>query len=203
MGRGGAVARAGGLVAASALWAAALLAAPAGAREGAVWVVAPERSEIAFEFELNGKAAEGAFTRFAGEGRFDPEAPEQARLDLRIRAESIDLGLALFTAYAGSEEWFDSDDHPELRFRLDRLAPEGRGVWRAVGALTVKGRTRPAEGLLELDFAGGRARAWGRLEVDRAAYDLGLGPSAGVAEVSRKVAVRFDLAAYPADREGD
>ncbi len=183
--------RARHLMAAAAVW---LAASATGRAEPTRWVVAPERSEIAVAFTLNGKEARGVFQSFSGSGRFAPDAPERAELEIRIDAASIDLGIALFSAYAGSEEWFFVEAHPEVVFRLDRLEPDGDG-YRAIGALTIRGVTLPARGRLGLEVAGDEARARGALAVDREAYNLGLGPSSVLAEISEYVDVRFDLAA--------
>lgn len=176
-------------------------AVPAAAADPAEWHVTPERSAILFDFELNGEPRRGSFARFEGEGRIDVGDPASAAFELRIVAGSIDLGNRLFSAFATSAEWFDASNHPKMRFRLHRLEPLGRGRYEAVGDLTIRGRTLPAAGSLRLDFADGTARAEGRLDIDRTAYLLGVGPSALVVDVSPSVTVRFDLRARPAAQE--
>ncbi len=178
----------------------ALLAGAAAAEAPRGWEVVPAASEVAFDFVLDGKPRRGRFTRVSGDGRFDPEAPQAAELTIRIASASIDLGNGLFSAFAQSAEWFDAKNHPEVVFRLARLEPIGDGRFAALGDLSIKGRTRPARGELALEIGAGRARATGRLEVDRVDYLLGVGPSALVVDIDREVAVAFDLAARPAGR---
>ncbi len=178
------------------------LALPAGASAelGSSWAVLPDASSVRFDFVLDGKPRSGRFVRVEGEGRFDPERLLEAELTIRISAASIDLGNALFSAFAQSAEWFDARTHPEVVFRLTRLEPLGPGLYAALGDLSIRGRTRPARGELALEIEGGQARAVGRLDVDRLDYLLGVGPSALVVDIDRQVTVAFDLAAKPAGR---
>ena len=176
------------------------LPAASAAEPGPRWEVVPDASLVAFDFVLDGRARSGAFARVTGEGRFDPDAPEEADLTIRIEASSIDLGNGLFSAFAQSAEWFDAKAHPEVVFRLASLEPIGGGRFAALGDLSIKGRTRPAEGELALEIGAARARATGRLNVDRVDYLLGVGPSALVVDIDREVSVSFDLAARPAGR---
>ena len=177
----------------------ALIIVPATAR-AMVWTVAPEQSRVLFEYQRNSQPAEGRFTEFAGKGMFDPDAPGDATLELRIESASIDLDDALASAFATSAEWFDSANHPLVVYRLLKLTPEGGDSYHAVGELTIRGRTRPIESTITLEIGDGNraAHASGSLWMDRRDYLLGVGPSALFVDIGREVAVHFDLTAHPA-----
>lgn len=162
------------------------------------WAVAPEDSRIVFRYEADGAPAEGVFTRFSGEGTFDPAAPGDATLELRIESASIDLDDARASAFATSAEWFDSANHPHIVYRLIGLTPLGGTGYRAVGELAVRGRTRPITTVIELEIGEEVARASGTLEIDRKDYGLGAGPISLFVEIGREVAVRFELVARAA-----
>lgn len=166
----------------------------AGAAE---WALVPERSSVTFEYSRNGKPAEGLFARFRGEGKFSPDAPGAATLELRIESASIDLGDPLASAFATSVEWFDAANHPEVIYRLASLVPLGADRYEATGELTIRGRTSPVSSTITLVVNEASARAEGLLKLDRLDYKLGVGPSALFIEIGREVAVRFDLTALP------
>ena len=165
---------------------------------GAVeWALVPERSNVTFEYARNGKPAEGRFAHFRGEGKFSPDAPGAATLELRIESASIDLGDPLASAFATSVEWFDAANHPVVIYRLASLVPLGADRYEATGELTIRGRTRPVSSTITLVVDDASARAEGLLKLDRIDYRLGVGPSALFIEIGREVAVRFDLTALP------
>jgi polyisoprenoid-binding protein YceI len=172
-------------------------AAAAGA-EPALYRVASDRSAIAFVYALNGRPAEGAFRQMTGEGRFDPEAPETARLLLEIDVKSLDLGDLLATVFALSGDWFDADQHPVARYRLARLTALGGDAYEALGDLTIKGRTQVMRTPLTLTVGPDAARARGALTFDPRDFGVGVGPTALFVSVGTEVAVRFDLVAAPA-----
>ncbi|MGF1447292.1 MAG: YceI family protein [Pikeienuella sp.] len=188
-----------GLLAAPAMSGSAAEEVPGLPVPGSAWIVDPARSEIAVRFAVNGSPLGGRFTEFSGAGRFVTGDPSRAELRLAIAAASLDLGIGIFSRYAAeAEEWFDAQTYPEVVFDLERLEPGDAGSrYLAIGGLTIKGQTLPAQGRVTLAVENGTARATGELTVDRAAYDLGLGPSAAIAEVSEVVAVRFALEARP------
>ena len=128
---------------------------------------------------------------------FDPDAPGEAALELRIESASIDLDDALASAFATSAEWFDSVNHPLVVYRLLKLTPESGDDYHATGTLTIRGRTRPIETTIALEIGDGEAHAAGSLRLDRTDYWLGVGPSALFVDIGREVAVRFDLIARP------
>ncbi len=157
----------------------------------------PERSRIGFEYLRNGQPARGIFARFDGEGLFSSAEPEAATLELRIESASIDLDDGLASAFATSAEWFDAATHPLVTYRLTALRPLDGDRFRALGDLTIRGRTRAVRTEITLTIDGTEARAEGVLELDRRDYGLGVGPSALFVEIGGAVAVRFDLTAIP------
>jgi polyisoprenoid-binding protein YceI len=180
----------------TAVVAAALLMAPAAA-VAASWTIVPADSRIAFDYMRAGKPAEGRFTRFAGNGTFDPAAPEDATLELRIESASIDLYDTTASAFATSAEWFDSANFPQVTYRLLHLSPEGGDRYRAEGELTIRGKTRMIATTIVLDIDDAAARAVGSLQLDRTDYWLGVGPISLFVDIGREIAVRFDLVARP------
>jgi len=76
-----------------------------------------------------------------------------------------------------------------------RLAPLDPPLYRATGDVTIRGETRALTTPVRLAFEEGRARASGRLEIDRTDFGLGVGPVSALVTVGERVTVAFDLVA--------
>ena len=175
------------------------LALAAGMAEAVDWRVDSARSKIAFEYLRDGAPARGVFTEFSGEGSFDPTAPGTAELDLWIESRSIDLYDALASAFATSAEWFDSKNHPQVHYKLVRLTPLGSDEFEAYGVLTLRGQSKYLTSRLKLLINESVALAQGAIEINRADYLLGVGPSAAFVDIGPEVTVSFDLVAQRGD----
>lgn len=162
------------------------------------WVVDPAHSAIRFEYLRDGAVAGGVFTRFSGQGQFDPADPATARFSLVIDSASIDLGVDVHSAFATSAEWFDAANHPEVTYVLNGLDPQGEAGYLAIGDLTIRGVPVTLRTPVELVIGDETARASGALAVMRRAYGLGVGPSDLVLDIGDRVTVHFDLVARPA-----
>lgn len=161
------------------------------------WNIDRDKSEIEFEYLRAGEPTKGIFAKFSGYGTFDPANPSAARMSLSIDTTSIDLYDTMASAFATSAEWFDSKNHPKVEYQLTGLEPLGDDVYRATGKLSMRGETKPIVAEIKLIVNEKSAEASGRLEVVRADYLLGVGPSAAFVEIGPNVVVSFDLLARP------
>jgi polyisoprenoid-binding protein YceI len=59
-----------------------------------------------------------------------------------VAAASVDTKISKRDAHLRSAEFFDSDTHPGIIFRVDGIAPTPQGV-TVTGTLTARGQTRP------------------------------------------------------------
>ncbi len=163
----------------------------------AQWVIVPEQSRVLLDYERDGQWAEGEFARFEGTGAFDPGAPNDANLDLRVESASIDLNDNLANALMTSAEWFDCDNFPLMTYRLMSLTPEGGNNYRAVGEVSIRGRTQPIETTVIVEIGSGDIEISGTLNLNRKDFRLGTGFSSLFLDIGREVAVRFELTARP------
>jgi len=183
------------LAIAGALLAATGVAAPASA---AVWSIAPEESEVLFDYVRNDKPDTGRFVRFEGEGTFDPMEPEAATLEIRIESASIDVEDTVVANFATTAEYFDSETYPHVIYRLLQLTPQGENRYLAEGELTIRQWTRKTSTEVNLEISGDTAHATGTLRVRRKEYHFGVGPTSLFVDLGPEIAVRFDLTAHPA-----
>jgi len=113
---------------------------PADQLEKGTWILDPERSSVEFRVPLLYGVigtVKGRFTRYRG--TLDLEA--RPAIELTIDAAGIRTGNAKRDAHLRSADFFDADEHPEVRFESESAALDGetlhvRGALRAAGAST-------------------------------------------------------------------
>jgi polyisoprenoid-binding protein YceI len=124
---------------------------PANELEKGTWILDPERSSVEFSAPL----LYGVIGRVKGgfglyRGTLDLDA--RPAIELTIDAASIDTGNAKRDDHLRSADFFDVDEHPEVRFESEMVALDGeelrvRGTLRAAGGsapLDVHATVRPA-----------------------------------------------------------
>ena len=105
------------------------------------------------------------------------EDPTESRVDVTIRAASIDTGDAQRDDHLRTSDFLDVETHPSLEFHSTSLRRRGDD-WQVEGDLTIRGVTRPVT--LDLEFEGAVQDPWGltrigcsaTTEVDREDFGL-------------------------------
>jgi polyisoprenoid-binding protein YceI len=123
------------------------------------WAVDPVHSSVGFEVKHM------VVSTFRGNfGQFDAqlEASEDgSKLVGTARPESIDVRDENLAAHLASEEFFDAERYPEIRFESQSIRVGDDGEVLAEGDLTIKGHTQAVQALGHLthiaeDIAGGQ-----------------------------------------------
>lgn len=157
------------------------------------WVVVPDQSTITLRVGTPVGQRTGRFTRWTGDIRFDPEAPETAQVDIDVEAASLRMDDARLTATAVGGGFLDSGRYPRVIVRLTGLEPAGGSSFTARANITMKGVTRPVVFPVTLRSTPGAAQMTGGFSVDRAAFGIGTrGPWNGL--IGRQVRVDVSLA---------
>jgi polyisoprenoid-binding protein YceI len=153
------------------------------------WRVDPAHSRAGFRVrKLGGHVVEGAFGDLDGEVMV---AGRELTAAGSVRVASIRTGNADRDAHLRAPSFFDADGHPEIHFEARGAVPVGRRSWRVDGALTIRGRTRPAR--LSATQVGPE-RLLVRGEIDRREFGLTWGRMIeATAAVSPTVALELDL----------
>ncbi len=149
----------------------------------------------------------GSFNDFAGTGHFDAEDPTASRVELTIQAASIDTRNADRDAHLRSNDFFDMEHHPEIRFVSTAVEPIDPEHYRVTGDLTIKGVTKPV--VVELEYAGAAVDPFGNQRVgfegsatvNRKDWGVNWNAAleAGGVLVSEKVTLEFEVSAVRAD----
>jgi len=120
-------------------------------------------SKVAFVgAKVTGKH-DGSFGDFAGTLYVPADKLEDGRVDVTLKSASIEADEAKLTKHLKSEDFFDVEKFPEVRFVSTRVTPqkgEGGATHEVTGNLTMHGVTkaitfpatlRSAEGAVEVD----------------------------------------------------
>jgi polyisoprenoid-binding protein YceI len=148
----------------------------------------------------------GSFQEFEGRGYFDADDPTRSHLQLEIKATSIDTGNADRDAHLRSNDFFDMDNYPEIRFVSTSVERVDREHYNVTGDLTIKGQTRavtvPFEvsGPVQDPWGNQRIGLEGRAEINRKDWGVNFNVAleAGGLLVSEKINLEFDVAAVKA-----
>lgn len=87
----------------------------------------------------------GRFTDFDGTIYGDPNDPENARVEVTIRADSIDTRNDQREAHLKSADFLDVEQYPEITFRSTRVERVSKDHFKVVGDLSIRGTTKEVE----------------------------------------------------------
>lgn len=148
----------------------------------------------------------GAFNEFEGTGFLDGENPANTTVEVTIQAKSIDTRNEQRDGHLRSNDFFDMETYPEIRFVSTEARQIDDSTFELTGDLTIKGVTKPVtvpfsfEGAATDPFGNQRVGFEGQVTVNR--KDWGVNWNAaletGGVLVSEKVTLEFELSAIKA-----
>jgi polyisoprenoid-binding protein YceI len=104
----------------------------------------------------------GAFKDFEGTAHIDTATPANSKVELTIKAESIDTGVEDRNGHLRSADFFEVETHPEITFSSTDVQRDGDD-WTITGDLTIKGNTKPIT--VEFESTGSARDPFGNLRV--------------------------------------
>jgi polyisoprenoid-binding protein YceI len=144
----------------------------------------------------------GAFKEFEGTAHVDTANPANSKVQVTIKADSIDTGVADRDAHLRSADFFEIDSHPEITFTSTDVQRDG-DTWTITGDLTIKGITKPVT--VEFESTGSARDPFGNLRIgfegqtSISRKDWGLTWNAALETggflVSDKIKLEFDISA--------
>jgi polyisoprenoid-binding protein YceI len=104
----------------------------------------------------------GAFTEFSGQATTEAGL-RNARIEVSMKAASIDTGSADRDGHLRSGDFFSSDEHADLTFVSTSVEAVDADTLRVAGDLTIKGVSRPVS--IDFEYAGAATDPFGNLRV--------------------------------------
>ncbi|WP_262322303.1 YceI family protein [Acidiferrimicrobium sp. IK] len=145
----------------------------------------------------------GSFNEFEGSGYFDAANPGNSKLQLSIKAASIDTRNSERDTHLRSNDFFDMDAYPQITFSSTSVEQTGEGLFRVTGDLTIKGVTRSVT--IDFEYTGNAVDPYGNQRigfegttvVNRKDWGVNWNAAleAGGVLVSEKVTLEFDVSA--------
>jgi polyisoprenoid-binding protein YceI len=105
----------------------------------------------------------GSFNEFAGTGFLDVENPANSRVELTIQAASIDTRNADRDAHLRSNDFFDMDTYPEIRFVSTATDNVDADHFQVTGDLTIKGVTKAVT--VDFEYSGAAVDPYGNQRI--------------------------------------
>jgi polyisoprenoid-binding protein YceI len=131
---------------------------------------------------LNTSWSFGRFNDIQGSFQIDAKDPSKSRVEVTIRAESIDTGNKQRDDHLRSPDFFDVKQFPTATFTSKKVTPKGGKEFSVAGDLMIHGKTKPVT--IEMEYTGstehpkaGRvAGFFGTLKIKRLDYGIAYMP---------------------------
>ncbi|WP_392543186.1 YceI family protein [Oryzobacter telluris] len=160
------------------------------------WAIDPTHSEVGFVARhLMVSKVRGSFTDVAGTVVVKDDVTDSVA-DVTIKTDSVSTGTADRDGHLRSADFFDVENHPEIRFVSTSF--DGTVL---KGDLTIKGVTNPVS--LDVDYNGVATDPWGNTkaafeaegDIDRTQWGLNWNAAleAGGVLVSEKIKLKLDV----------
>lgn len=122
-----------------------------------IWTIDPAHTDVEFAVKhMMIATVKGRFSDIKGTAEV-PEAGEPT-INVTIRVGSIDTRQEQRDAHLRSPDFFDVENHPEMRFVSTKTVSAADG-WKISGNLTIKGVTKPVT--LDVTNEGTGRDPWG------------------------------------------
>ncbi len=184
------------------------MTAPAAESITGTYTIDPTHSRVGFSARHAMVAkVRGSFKEFEGSGYFDATDPTNSNLDITIAAVSIDTRNEDRDAHLRSNDFFDMEQYPEIRFKSTGVEQVNGDQYKVTGDLTIKGVTKPV--VLDVEYAGTSVDPYGnrRIGLEGGAtikrkdwgVNWNVALEAGGVLVSEKVNLEFEVSAIRTD----
>ena len=132
------------------------------------YTVDKQHSEATFQVRHLISRVSGKFEDFDGTVTLDPQKPGASSVEFKIKASSINTGVADRDNHLRTADFFDAGKYPEITFKSTSIKPSGKkNVYNVTGNLTMRGVTKQVT--LPVTFLGFIKDPWGN---EKAGFSL-------------------------------
>jgi len=167
------------------------------------YLISPDLSSVTFTvYKWTILKEQGRFRNVSGEIHYDPARPQDSRVDITVQTASLDTNNTGRDGVLRSDDFFDVERFPTMRFVSRRVEPRSDRTLEVSGDLTIRGVTKPLQVLVTVNGVNTVANV-GRLagfettfHIDRTDFGVnGTQWSGGNLLISRDVEVHLAIAA--------
>ncbi|NLD76654.1 MAG: YceI family protein [Acidimicrobiales bacterium] len=105
----------------------------------------------------------GSFTEFEGSGHLDASDPSKSSVSMTIQAASIDTRNADRDGHLRSNDFFDMEKYPEIKFVSTSVEQTADDEFTVTGDLTIKDVTKPVS--VEFEYSGSAVDPYGNTRI--------------------------------------
>lgn len=117
------------------------------------WAIDPAHSEIQFKVKhLVISTVTGKFHEFSGSIETENGDFTDATAEFSAKTASVSTGNADRDAHLKSDDFFNSENYPELKFKSAEIKKSGEDTYKLIGDLTIRDVTKKVE--LEAVYGG-------------------------------------------------
>lgn len=123
-----------------------------------------DRSHSAIKFSVSHMVvseADGKFGDFTVSLNSEKDDFSDAKIDVSIKATSINTDDAKRDEHLRSGDFFDVANHPNITFKSKSMKKTGKGTYKLSGDFTMRGVTKPIT--LDVKYGGTQKSPWGNL----------------------------------------
>ena len=122
-----------------------------------------DRSHSSIKFSVSHMVvseADGKFGDFTVNVASDKDDFSDAKIDVSIKASSINTDDAKRDEHLRSADFFDVANHPTITFKSKSMKKSGNGTYKLSGDFTMRGVTKPIT--LDVKYGGTQKSPWGQ-----------------------------------------
>jgi len=105
----------------------------------------------------------GSFNEFEGSGHLDASDPSKSSVSMTIQAASIDTRNADRDGHLRSNDFFDMEKYPEIKFVSTSVEQTADDEFTVTGDLTIKDVTKPVS--VEFEYSGSAVDPYGNTRI--------------------------------------
>lgn len=125
-----------------------------------------------YSIKFTSKDPSGIFKDFKGTISYDDANLAGSKFDLSIDVSSISTGNGMMNKKAQTEEWFDADKYPQIKFVSTKIEKSDKGIV-IYGDLKIKGTSKPTKINATVTPAGDKSKFSGTFNVNRMDFKVG------------------------------
>jgi polyisoprenoid-binding protein YceI len=157
----------------------------------AIFKITPVKCTIRFGVKAS-VPIEGVFGKWDSTLTFTSNQAEDAVLDVKIQAKSVDTGSGMENKKLNSKDFFDVEHSPYITFHSTKVVQTGPNTFDLQGTFAVRGVSKPE--MLHLTLSGkrtGHGELTGTMAFDR--KDYGMNGGIPFIKIADRVEVTVDL----------